>query len=251
MSFHYLSIGKWKISRPDVAHDEKNLTSGSSIHSWLGNKYSAASRFCISKQDYWFETFMLSLVRFGWARSTSVTCVWVALSLSASIEGAPVFRYLHCISHQLRTEHSLLKKFDVMNSLRSITLEKFVFGLQATSLLWSHWLPSDANVREDYNARAVETSTNILAASAASGNPIVLAEVAAMARNEAVAAERRRTSPLGLIFALLKKPRTKPVEYFREKYALEMFRKVYVECSHEEQLQVRLQHKHPIRIRIR
>ena len=138
-----------------------------------------------------------------------------------------------------------------MNFLRSITLEKFVFGLQATSLLWNHWLPSDANVREDYDARAIKTSTIIRAAGAAYGNPIHTAKLAVMARNEAVAGERRRTSPLGLIFALLKKPRTMPIGIYRDKYALQMFRKTYAECSHEEQLQERLQHKHPIRIRSR
>jgi hypothetical protein len=126
-----------------------------------------------------------------------------------------------------------------------------VFGLQATSLLWSHWLPSDANVRKDYRARTRQTSTNIQAASAANGNPILEAELAVIARNEAVADKRRQTSPLGLIFALLKKPRTMPIRYFRDKYDLEMFRKAYAECSHEEQLQVRPQHKHFIRIRIR
>ena len=72
-----------------------------------------------------------------------------------------------------------------------------------------------------------------------------------MIRNLAVEDERRRTSPIGLIFALLKKPRPQPIEYFRNKYALKMFKKGYAECSHEEQLQVRLQHKHPIGIRIR
>jgi hypothetical protein len=138
-----------------------------------------------------------------------------------------------------------------MNFLHSITLEKFVFGLQATSLLWSHWLPSDANVRKDYDARATKTSTSILAGSAANENPILGAERAVMARNEAVADERRRTSPLGLIFALLKKPKTQPIEYFRDKYALEMFGRAYAKLTHEEQLQERLQHKHLIRIRIR
>jgi hypothetical protein len=71
-------------------------------------------------------------------------------------------------------------------------------------------------------------------------HPILGAELAVMARNKAVADERRRTSPLGLIFALLKKPRTEPIGYFRGKYALQMFEKAYAECSHEEQLQVRL-----------
>lgn len=253
-SFHYLSIGKWKISRPDVAHDGENLTSGGSTDSWLENEYSAASRFSLSKQDYWFETFVLSLVRFGWARSTSVAGAWVALSLSASMEGTPVFRYLHHtfnFSRQLRTNILRLEKIDVMNFLPSITLEKFVFGLQATSLLWSRWLPSDANVREDYDARAEETSTSIRAASVANANPILGAELAVIARNKAVADERRRTSPLGLIFALLKKPRTKPIGYFRDKYALKFFKKAYTECSHEEQLKVSLQHKDPVRIRIR
>jgi hypothetical protein len=123
--------------------------------------------------------------------------------------------------------------------------------LQATSLLWSHWLPSDVNVREDYNARATKTSTNILAASAASENPVLWAERAVMIRNEAVADERRRTSPLGLIFALLKKPKTQSIEYFRDKYALQIFEKAYVKLTHEEQLEERLQYKHPIKIRIR
>src|ERR1700722_19265666 len=111
-----------------------------------------------------------------------------------------------------------------MNSLRSITLEKFVFGLQATSLLWSRWLPSDADVHEDYAAKAAKASTTIRATSTAKGDPILLAEFAVMARNQAVADERRRTSPLGLIFALLKKPRTKPIGYYRDKYALKTFK---------------------------
>ena len=63
-------------------------------------------------------------------------------------------------------------------------------------MLWSSWLPGDANVRKDYNARAVK-ATNIRAASTANENPILWAERAVMARNEAVADERRRTSPLG------------------------------------------------------
>jgi hypothetical protein len=139
------------------------------------------------------------------------------------------------------------KKTNIMNSLRSITLEKFVFGLQATSLLWSRWLPSDADVREDYDARAM-TAPN---AQTISGDPIRQAEYAVRARNLAVADERRRTSPLGLIFALLKKPRMKPLGTFQDKYALQMFSKLYAECSHEEQLEAGLQHKHPIRIRVR
>ena len=129
-----------------------------------------------------------------------------------------------------------------MNSLRSISLEKLVFGLQATSLLWSNWLPSDASVREEYNAKARATSTNIQATST---DPILSAELAVKARNDTVEDERRRTSPLGLIFALLKKPRTKPIEHFRDRYARDMFRKAYTECSHEEQLKVRPQDKHP------
>jgi hypothetical protein len=106
-------MGKWKISRPDVAHDGKNLASGGSTDSQLKNEYSTASHFYISKQDHWFETFVLSLVRFGWARSASVAGAWVALSLSARMEGAPVCRYLHRtfdFSRRLRTEHSPLKK---------------------------------------------------------------------------------------------------------------------------------------------
>jgi hypothetical protein len=41
---------------------------------------------------------------------------------------------------------------------------------------------------------------------------------------------------LGLIFPW-------PIKHFRDKYALQMFEKGYAECSHEEKLQVRLQHK--------
>jgi hypothetical protein len=103
----------------------------------------------------------------------------------------------------------------------------------------------DSTVREDYDARAIEASTNIQPTSKANTNPILAAELAVIARNEAVTDERRRTSPLGLIFALLKKPRTKPIGHFRDKYALDKFRKVYAEYSHEEQLQVRPQDKHP------
>src|SRR6516162_55808 len=83
----------------------------------------------------------------------------------------------------------------------------------------NNWLPSDANVREYYETRAIQTSTNIRAASMANGNPILEAELAVMARNEAVIDERRRTSPLGLIFGPLKKPRTMPFVYFRDKNA--------------------------------
>ena len=79
----------------------------------------------------------------------------------------------------------------------------------------------------------------------ANGNLIPGAELAAIARNKAVEDERQRTSPLGLILPLLMKPMTKPIEYYRDKYALKKFRKAYAECSHEEQLEVRPQDKHP------
>jgi hypothetical protein len=126
-----------------------------------------------------------------------------------------------------------------MNFPRSITFEKIVFGLQATSLLWSNWLPNDANVRKDYHARAIKSSSNIEAASMVNRDVILGAELAAMARNQAVEDERRRTSPVGLILPLLMKPMTKPISHFRNKYAIKTFQKAYTECSHEEQLKVR------------
>ena len=132
-----------------------------------------------------------------------------------------------------------------MNPLRSMTLHKFIFGLQATSLIWINWIPNDIVVRQSYQDKAINVSHNIQAATAADDDIILAAELAVTARNEAVADERLQTSPLGLIFVLMLKPKTKPVEHFRNKYARGLFGKTYNECLHGEQLKVILQHKRP------
>ena len=175
-----------KFSPLDVAHDEKYLTSGSSTDSWFGDECSAASRFCISKQDTGLNHSCSVLYGSGGRECTSVAGDWVALSLSASVEGVLGFCRLYRIpnfSHQLRTEHSPLNKIVVMDFLHSITLRKFVFGLQATSLLWNHWLPSDINVREHYAARARQDLPD-RAGAAAYGNPILAAQFAVMSKEQ-------------------------------------------------------------------
>ena len=89
-------------------------------------------------------------------------------------------------------------------------------------MLWGVWLPSDVNVCEDYSERAKDASKSILGANE---DLILVAELAVAARNNAVAAERRRTSPLGLIFALWKKPRLMPLGFLQNTICLNNFLK--------------------------
>lgn len=162
----------------------------------------------------------------------------VALSIS---EGAIVFRHPHRTSSFFQPTfvfEELSQAIDIMNSFPSMTLDKFIFGLQATSLIWINWIPNDIVVRQNYQDKAINVSHNIQAATAADDGIILGAELAVTGRNEAVADERRQTSPLGLIFALMLKPETKPVEHFRNKYARDLFGKTYNECLRGEQLKV-------------